>query len=62
MNQIRAITDDTFDAIAHRYSVDLIDLIEANAEIQDVILAQYQIINLPEQTTIQVTQTLKLWD
>lgn len=62
MNQIRAITGDTFDAIAHRYSVDLIDLIEANAEIQDVILAQYQIINLPEQTTIQVTQTLKLWD
>ncbi len=62
MNQIQAITDDTFDAIAHRYSVDLIDLIEANAEIHDVILVQYQPINLPEQATIQTTQTLKLWD
>lgn len=62
MNQIRAISNDTFDAIAYRYSVDLIDLLEANAQIQDVILQQYQLINLPEKTTIQVTQTLKLWD
>ncbi|RYL25906.1 hypothetical protein [Acinetobacter piscicola] len=62
MNQIRAISNDTFDAVAYRYSVDLIDLLEANAQIQDVILQQYQLINLPEKTTIQVTQTLKLWD
>lgn len=62
MNQIRAISDDTFDAIAYRYSVDLIDLLEANAEIQDVILQEHQLINLPEQKTIQTVQTLKLWD
>lgn len=62
MNQIQAISDDTFDAIAYRYSVDLIDLLEANAEIQDVILQEHQLINLPEQKTIQTVQTLKLWD
>lgn len=67
MTPVKAIQNDTFDSIAYRYFKDqstamLPALLEANAHIEDVVLAEHQIIHLPEQTQIQRPQTLKLWD
>ncbi|WP_445115027.1 tail protein X [Acinetobacter sp. WZC-1] len=67
MNTVHAIQDDTFDSIAYRYYgkqsvVMLPALLEANSELQDVVLQEYQRVNLPELVHAQRTQTLKLWD
>ena len=67
MNQVKAIQGDTFDSIAYRYfaeqsTVMLPVLLEANPNIQSVILEDNQAINLPEKINIHTTQPLKLWD
>ena len=67
MNQIRAVQNDTFDSIAYRYYgkqsiVMLPALLEANSALQQVVLPQYQVINLPELKQAQRPQTIKLWD
>ncbi|OTG94210.1 tail protein X [Acinetobacter sp. ANC 3832] len=67
MNTVKALQNDTFDSIAYRYYgqqsiVMLAALLEENSLRQNVILQEHQIINLPELTQAQRTQTLKLWD
>jgi len=67
MNQIKAMQNDTFDSIAYRYYgnqsvVMLPALLEANSNLQQVVLQEHQVINLPELLQAQRPQTIKLWD
>ena len=67
MNQIKAIQNDTLDSIAYRYYgnqsvVMLPALLEANSALQQVVLAEHQVIHLPELVQAQRPQTIKLWD
>lgn len=67
MNQIKAMQNDTFDSISYRYYgnqsiVMLPALLEANSNLQQVVLQEHQVINLPELIQAQRPQTIKLWD
>lgn len=65
--QVRAIQNDTMDSIAYRYfgndAVAMLPaLMDANPDIQALVLAEHQLVNLPAMTQTSASQTLKLWD
>lgn len=67
LTHVSALQGDTMDRIAYRYFgsnavVMLPALLNANPDIQTVILAQHQRVILPPMTEQQSGQALKLWD